>query len=122
MYLNFAALLPYLSKYSLITKEQREELIELQIYTTTQKADKLLLWLPRSRSDFLERFIQSLRESSEGTNHEELADSLEEALQEAQNENGMVGYLYRDYMLSSIAYNSSHCTLLYVVHYAIVNV
>ena len=116
-YLNFATLLPYLSKYGLITKEQQEELIEVPIYTTAQKADKLLSWLPRSRPDFLERFIQSLRESTEGTNHDELADSLEEALQEARNDtDGMVGYTPSN-LVNGILYPPFSAHLHTHIHY-----
>ena len=77
--LNVPILLPYLNKYRLITADFHEELT-LQA-THAAKVDKLVAELPRSRADFLERFIQCLRESAEeepGTSHHQIAEAIEE--------------------------------------------
>ena len=78
--LNVPILLPYLNKYRLITADFHEQLT-LQA-THAAKVDKLVAELPRSGADFLEHFIQCLRESVEqtGTSHGELADAIEEEL------------------------------------------
>ena len=79
--LNVTTLLPYLNKYHLITADFHEELT-LQA-THAAKVDRLVAELPRSGRDFLDRFIQCLRESVEeepGTSHHEIAEALEEEL------------------------------------------
>ena len=76
--LNVTILRPYLNEYHLITADFHEELT-LQA-THAAKVDRLVAELPRSGTDFLERFIQCLRESVEetGTYHGEIANALEE--------------------------------------------
>ena len=78
--LNVPILLPYLNKYRLITADFHEQLT-LQA-THAAKVDKLVAELPRSGADFLEHFIQCLRESAEveevEATHQEIADALEE--------------------------------------------
>ena len=79
--LNVPILLPYLNKYHLLTTDFHEELT-LQA-THAAKVDKLVAELHRNGADFLERFIQCLRESVEdelGTSHGQIADALEEEL------------------------------------------
>ena len=76
--LNVPILLPYLKEYHLITADLHEELILPA--THAAKVNKLVAELPRSGADFLERFIQCLRDSVEetGTSHGLIANSLEE--------------------------------------------
>ena len=79
--LNVLSLLPYLNKYRLITADFHEELTLPA--THAAKVDKLVAQLPRSGADFLEHFIQCLRESVEdepGTFHGQIADALKEEL------------------------------------------
>ena len=79
--LNVPSLLPYLNQYRLITTDFHEQLT-LQA-THAEKVDKLVAELPRSGTDFLERFIKCLRESVEdepGTSHGQIAEALEEEL------------------------------------------
>ena len=81
--LNLPVLLPYLNKHHLITAGAHEEL-SLQATTHSSKVDRLLSELPKKGADFLERFIECLRESLEdepGTAHGEIADILENELQ-----------------------------------------
>ena len=83
-YLNTSSILPYLSKYSLVTAEQLEELT-LPVLTNTRKVDLVLNWLPRSTVDFLEKFIVCLKEASDHLAHGELAGKLEEAMNMERN-------------------------------------
>ena len=79
-YLNTSSILPYLSKHSLVTADQLEELT-LPVLTNSRKVDLLLNWLPRSTVDFLEKFILCLREADDHLAHTELAGKLEQAME-----------------------------------------
>ena len=76
--LSADAIFPFLIKHGLLTMEQREELM-LPVHTSTAKADKVLLWVPRCPGGF-EKFICALRESAKGTDHNRLADLLEQSM------------------------------------------
>ena len=78
--LNIPALLPYLIKYHLITANLEQEL-ELKTTIHDTKVDRLVAELPRKGEHSLELFIKCLRESANGTNHEDIADFLEEELE-----------------------------------------
>ena len=95
--LNVLSLLPYLNKYRLITADFHEELTLPA--THAAKVDKLVAQLPKSGADFLERFIQCLRESVKndpGTSHGQIADALEEELK-IQITRGKSLYMMRFY-------------------------
>ena len=79
-YLNTSSILPYLSKHSLVTADQFEELT-LPVLTNSRKVDLLLNWLPRSTVDFLEKFVLCLREADDHLAHAELAGKLEQAME-----------------------------------------
>jgi hypothetical protein len=77
---NVGTLCPALFRVRLITREQMEELVqEVPGNINTRKIKRLLLWLPTSSGQFVDRLIQCLREGEE-LGHWELADSLEKAL------------------------------------------
>ena len=75
-YVNASSILPYLSRHSLINSTQLEELT-LPVLTNTKKVDLLLNWLPKSTADFLDKFVQCLKEASDHLAHAELAAKLE---------------------------------------------
>lgn len=80
--LNVPVLLPYLTMHRLITADVLEELLLPTPHAS--KVDRLVSELPRKGADFLERFIECLRESLENeprTAHGEIADILENELQ-----------------------------------------
>ena len=78
-YLQCEAVFPYLVQKKLLTQAQQSELTLLTL-GPYEKVDRLLLYLPRSRPDFLELFVDCLRQSADGTNHEKLANELEKAM------------------------------------------
>ena len=95
--LDVSVLLPYLNQYCLITADFHEELTLPA--THAAKVDKLVAQLPRSGANFLERFIQCLRESVKnepGTSHGQIADALEEELK-IQITRGKSLYMMRFY-------------------------
>ena len=82
--LDIQAILPHLNQQDLLTSDERDILLQNSHSTRCNKIDHLLQWLPRKGEDALERFIQCLRSSSEGTGHRELATLLaEEAARQA---------------------------------------
>ncbi|CAI8041244.1 Ankyrin-1 [Geodia barretti] len=81
-YLNTSSILPYLSRHSLVTSDQLEELT-LPVLTNTRKVDLLLSWLPRSTVDFLEKFVICLNEANDHLAHAELAGKLQTAMAES---------------------------------------
>jgi len=80
-FLNVSTLHPFLFKHGLITPEQSEELAqEVPGSTNAWKVGRLLEWLPKSCSSFLEVLITCLREADSHRGHAELAETLEEEL------------------------------------------
>ena len=82
-YLQFEAIYPYLVQNKLLTQDQVHELL----YSTPnplEKVDKVLLFIPRSRPDFLEIFVACLKLSANGTHHEHLANGLERSMADAK--------------------------------------
>lgn len=83
--LNVSALHPFLYQRDLVTSEQSEELAqEVPGNTNARKVDRLLDWLPKSCSNFLEVLIECLREADSHRGHIELAEKLEEGLSSKQ--------------------------------------
>ena len=80
-FLNVSTLYPFLFKHGLITPEQSEELAqEVPGSTNAWKVGRLLEWLPKSCSNFLEVLITCLGEADSHRGHTELAEKLEEGL------------------------------------------
>ena len=78
--MNAANLCPYIFNAHLITAEQMEELMQDVLgNTNAKKVQRLLQWLPKSCSNFLETLIVCLRETDH-MGHLELAASLENDL------------------------------------------
>ena len=70
-------LYPVLYNRDILTTDQVEDLrLEVVGNTPKRKVERLLEWLPRSSSRFLDRLIECLRET-ESRGHQELADLLE---------------------------------------------
>ena len=82
--LNFISILSCLNKHGLIPHEEYSKLLEIPPTATNyDKIDRLFAIIPScGHDDFLIRLIHCLRESAPdaGVAHEELADSLQEAL------------------------------------------
>ena len=57
--LNMSSLLPHLLGRFLLTEEQHQELL-LPSVTDIRKADLLPQWLPHSKTNYLEEFVQCL--------------------------------------------------------------
>ena len=77
---NAANLCPYLFNAHLVTVEQMEELMQDVLgNTNNKKVQRLLQWLPKICSNFLEKLIVCLRETDH-LGHLELAASLENDL------------------------------------------
>ena len=76
--LNITAILPYLVEQDLTTSEEREILLNQSINDIEKKRKLVFLWLPQKGNNSLDRFIQALKESKEGTNHETLAHKIQD--------------------------------------------
>ena len=79
--LNLGAILPHLDEQGLLTRTEKEQLRN-ELFTTGERKNKLIEWLPSKGSDALTRFIVCLRKSAEGTGtgHHELAKVLEKQI------------------------------------------
>lgn len=85
--LNFEAAHPFMNRHGLLTPQQENELT-LPHCTHSKRVTTLLQWLPRCEGDFLDKFLTCLRESAIEVPcpaHRELADILQQALDEASN-------------------------------------
>lgn len=75
--LDLEQIFPYLNQCKLLTDTEREEMQSpINIYNRTQKIARLVEFLPRKGSDALQRFIECLKSSTDGTAHDELAEKL----------------------------------------------
>ena len=79
--LNLEEIFPYLCQHGLLTYSEKEELKSDSI-TTHKKIDKLLKWIPTKGSNALARFVECLRNSTDGTGHDELATLLEDKIRQ----------------------------------------
>lgn len=79
--LNLEEIFPHLNQRGLLTQSEKETLKNDYI-TTHKKIDKLLKWIPTKGSDALARFVICLRNSTDGTGHDELATSLEDTIRQ----------------------------------------
>ena len=81
--LNLRAILPHLDEQGLLTPTENEQLRN-ELFTTEERKNKLIEWIPSKGSDALTRFIVCLRKSAEGTGtgHHELAKALEKQIRE----------------------------------------
>ena len=77
--LNINAVIPYLNKHDLVTRQEYEILLN-DVITTDGKINKLVSWLPTKGPNALERFIICLNESGSGTGHKTLAEKIEKAV------------------------------------------
>ena len=62
-------------------------------FTTHERIDKLVQWIPKKGSDGLTRFITALKDSTEGTGHAELAKLLEKAVKKGNERKESTGLL-----------------------------
>ena len=77
---NVKPAIPHLRKNSLITNDHHERLL-LPDKTNADMVNLVMVWLPQAGDQYLERFINSLRGSSEECPaHNDIADELETAL------------------------------------------
>ena len=76
--LNITEILSYLVKHDLTTKEEREILLNPCLGNIDKKRRFLFTWLPNKGGNSLDRFIEALKQSKEGTTHEILALKLQE--------------------------------------------
>lgn len=76
--LNITSVLPYLIKHDLTTSEEREILLSSSMCNIEKKNLLLFSWLPNKGNNSLDRFVEALKESKEGTTHETLAHKIEE--------------------------------------------
>ena len=79
--LNLRTIIPHLNEQWLLTPTENEQLRN-ELFTTEERKNKLIEWLPSKGSDALTRFIGCLRKSAEGTGtgHHELAKALEKEI------------------------------------------
>ena len=76
--LNIKAILPHLAEKDLTTSEEMEILLNPYMCDSQKKQQFLLLWLPSKGNNSLDRFIEALKESKEGTTHETLARRIQD--------------------------------------------
>ena len=76
--LNIKAILPYLIKHDLTTTEEREMLLNPSMCDFDKKQRFLFSCLPSKGNNSLDRFIEALKESTEGTTHQVLAHKIQE--------------------------------------------
>lgn len=80
--LNFRSIFPYLNSRGLLPDSYDQTKLVDEKATIQQKIDDIITHLPKcGKEDYLNEFIECLRESEEGTGsaHLELAQSLEDA-------------------------------------------
>ena len=81
--LNFELLYAHLVQANLLTSTEQEELRSLnQQYSRLQKIERFARSLPGKGSDALQRFIECLHKTTQGTAHDEVAQSLQYTIQE----------------------------------------
>ena len=74
--LDLDQVFPHLNQQRLLTYSEQEKL-KNERFTTDERIDELLKWIPKKGSDALKRFVKCLQNSADGTGHGELASSLE---------------------------------------------
>ena len=80
-YLTPSAIQHLLHQRGSLTQEQMEQLAqEVAGNTESRKTDLLLLWLPKTSSNFLLELIECLREGESSLGHRELVEVLERGL------------------------------------------
>ncbi len=91
--LDYGQIFPYLNKHRLLTESDQEDLDAMS--RRSQKIDWLVRSLPRKGSDALWKFLDSLRQTADGTAHNELVSLLQEQINEVKGRrttvNGKVG-------------------------------
>ena len=101
--LNITAILSYLVKYDLTTNEEREILLSSYISNVDKKHRFLFSWLPNKGNNSLDRFIEALKESKEGTTHETLANKLQKERLAKGDKGTNTGYIILDTYYKIIA-------------------
>ena len=76
---------PYLLHQNMLTNVEMAMLTNVMV-TRYKKINDLMDLLPRKGSDWWKKFIKSLRSSTAGTAHQELADALEKKLADITGE------------------------------------
>lgn len=74
--LDFTAILPYLYASNLLTEENQQMLKKVSL-SQKDKTQYLVYILPRKAEGWFGRFLDCLRQSSEGTSHADLVKELE---------------------------------------------
>lgn len=74
--LHLRQIFPYLNQERLLTDTESEKLMN-ECFSTHDRIDELLKWIPKKGPDALARFIACLSKSADGTGHGELATLLE---------------------------------------------
>ena len=82
--LDVSAILPNLMARHLLTSDNRQVLMTCA-KTQVEKAQYLLDILPRKNHGWFEQFVECLRETSDGTGHDDLVKELEAKLQEIKS-------------------------------------
>lgn len=81
--LHLKQLFPYLNQERLLSPPEDEELMN-ERFTTPDRVDMLLKWIPKKGPDALARFLVCLRKSADGTGHDELATMLENEIRKVR--------------------------------------
>ena len=88
--LNLEQIFPHLNQQGLPSYSEKKKLRN-EYFTTHDRIDELIKWIPTKGSDALERFIVCLRNSADGTGHDELATLLENELEKIQSKRQQKG-------------------------------
>lgn len=75
--LDLEQIFPHLCQQRLLSYSEQEKL-KNDRFTTHERIDDLVKWIPKKGTDALARFIKCLENSADGTGHGELASSLKE--------------------------------------------
>lgn len=106
--LDLDQIYPHLNQRNLLTDTEREDLQSL-VYSRNQKIARLVEVLPRKGSDALQRFIECLQSSTDGTAHSELADKLYSEAEEVlkrRNGSGMSTDINTSNVVEDISHRS----------------
>lgn len=104
--LNIEEILPFLLKYELMTSsDEVYEILFKEVFTRKRKIQELVEWFSHQEKKILSRFIACLRESADGTAHDELAQTLLLLSKEVNDERPIRTLLG---MCKTIAYAFTH--------------
>ena len=75
------SLLPFLQQHQLLTRDEIHHLSSM-LYSSSEKAQKLLGYLKTKGGDSLQRVLCCLKLAHEHTGHKEVADKLKQLMQD----------------------------------------